>query len=389
MGAGHKGRVTDHRDPASPTERHAGRLEIEDGLEERLRGSCHRLGESWGEQTGRFGSHLGRDLRSDPVGRDREFMDGAVDVGEEPRQLLGRVRRPVPDEIETALANYRFLVCTGHWIAQHLLPWGKAERKAIAERGPSRWRQLRLSHEPAPGDIPGVERRGLRQHLTPDRREQPVGSNNAIGLQALPVREPGPDNVVAFFHIPEFGAKMIAVGRKGGPEQAIEAPPARDDLVQVRLRQNCAVGPEKSPARHPNAERGGLVIEARPRQYSEQLGMRDNASTPALERACAALEHVHFTAGAAEQESAEKPRDRAPDHDHAGPDGAARQGHCIAPESTTGAGPFSSTRTPSAPRGSRNKMGRPAAPRIGSPLPRGLRPARSARAMADARSSTA
>ena len=82
----------------------------------------HRLGESWGEQTGRFGSHLGRDLRSDPVGRDRELMDGAVDVGEEPRQLLGRVRRPVPDEIETALANYRFLVCTGHWIAQLCSP---------------------------------------------------------------------------------------------------------------------------------------------------------------------------------------------------------------------------------------------------------------------------
>src|SRR5262245_61004334 len=85
-------------------------------------------------------------------------MGGAALVGEQALQLGRLVRRPVPDDVEAAVAAPQVVVGAGHRIAETLLARRQAEGHVLEQLAMDRGCKRRLRDERPPGDVAGIER---------------------------------------------------------------------------------------------------------------------------------------------------------------------------------------------------------------------------------------
>jgi hypothetical protein len=113
--------------------------------------------------------------------------------------------------------------------------------------------------------------------------------------------------------MPQVLAEVIALRRKGVPEQLKEAIPGGFGLRAGLLADDASLPIERAAAQHLNAEIRGR-LDADGAQGVAQLRVGDNAGAPARQLDLGAFENINVPAVATEQEGREQAAHRAADH---------------------------------------------------------------------------
>ena len=228
MGAGHEGSIADQGDAP---ERHPGARQVVDRLKEGLVGETDDLAELRREDLLGMRSHLGHDRFRDQGRRDRDLVPATRLVGEEPWELAGLLRRPVPDEIVPSAHGPARVTVASHRVAQDLLlrrePEGEVPEHLRVER---RWKRGFL-HEAAPGDVAGIERLHLGGHDAAHARSESVRADEHVSRNARPVGEGGRHARLVLREAHEVAPEMVPLLRKAAAQDGEEPVPGRRDLA--------------------------------------------------------------------------------------------------------------------------------------------------------------
>ena len=170
-----------------------------------------------------------------------------------------------------------------------------------------------LVDQPAPGDVAGIDRLHVGQHLGAHIGAEAVGADHEVAFGGAAVGEMRDDAIAALLHALQLLADVIALVRKFFPQHAEHAVPRRERLRTDEVPGHGA-GAVERPA-HGDIDAEVLArIATGGAQHCAHLFMRDDAGAASDQPDVDAFVDVGLPSGAPQQDGREQAAHGAADH---------------------------------------------------------------------------
>src|SRR5262245_3987800 len=305
-----EGRVTQD---GHTTKCHAGRFEIVDRLQDRLRDQSHNLPELRADQPLSIGAHFCDRFSPDQWRRDGNRMRYAALICQQPLQFRRLLGRAVPDDVVAAVAGTKIIIGSRDRVAEELLTWWQGERHEREQLAMHIGRKVAFRNKRPPRRVAGIAWTDVRQALLPNGRTDPVGADKQLGINGFAIGKMRADTARILLELRQAASAMIVRRRKRIAQETIDALPSRQHLRACVLVREPPSRVENLARCNLNAE--FVCCETEFPQPCDKFLLRDNAGTTARKFGFDPLINIHCPTGPQQQKAAEQAAHGATDND--------------------------------------------------------------------------